>query len=303
MENELIFRILFILTAIAMTLIRVYYQKKGMPERKSESIKGNPLALIPGAVAAHGAAPDAQVTAVIHPAAVASAAAEAAESVATGASAGPAVPGAVVTYSTTLDGQRACVVHPAANAAVAAVGAVVVSTGPAVPGAVVAHGATLDGQRAAVVDSAAAAAVAAITAIGGSAVGEFESLEGHNGILMDVQHAIELCSIDDGAAGSLSGDGDGGSAGDVQVAAGVIVFIRSGKAQGVGSSGQGDGVGARQGIGFADGGTQGAVAAAVVTRAIAGSSVIHVGGAVHAEGCVERGAGRGRGQDEGWGAQ
>ena len=52
MKSELIYRILFILTAIAMTLIRVYYQKKVAPERKQETIKGNPVALIPGAIAA-----------------------------------------------------------------------------------------------------------------------------------------------------------------------------------------------------------------------------------------------------------
>ena len=39
MENELIFRILFILTAIAMTLIRVYYQKKGGENVKAKASK------------------------------------------------------------------------------------------------------------------------------------------------------------------------------------------------------------------------------------------------------------------------
>lgn len=52
MNKENIFRILFIITAICMTLIRTYYQKKILPQRKEESIKGNPVALIPGATAA-----------------------------------------------------------------------------------------------------------------------------------------------------------------------------------------------------------------------------------------------------------
>ena len=52
MNTELIFRTLFTLMTIGMTTIRVYYQKKVLPERKRESIKGNPLALIPGAIAA-----------------------------------------------------------------------------------------------------------------------------------------------------------------------------------------------------------------------------------------------------------
>jgi protein-S-isoprenylcysteine O-methyltransferase Ste14 len=35
-----------------MTAVRIYYQKKNLPERKQKSIKGNPLSLIPGAIAA-----------------------------------------------------------------------------------------------------------------------------------------------------------------------------------------------------------------------------------------------------------
>ena len=52
MNIEEIFRILFIISAVAMTAIRVYYQKKNLTHRKQESMKGNPLALIPGAIAA-----------------------------------------------------------------------------------------------------------------------------------------------------------------------------------------------------------------------------------------------------------
>jgi protein-S-isoprenylcysteine O-methyltransferase Ste14 len=35
-----------------MFTIRIYYQRKVLPERKAETIKGNPLALIPGVIAA-----------------------------------------------------------------------------------------------------------------------------------------------------------------------------------------------------------------------------------------------------------
>jgi protein-S-isoprenylcysteine O-methyltransferase Ste14 len=51
-NTDLMFRILFVMATVAMMLIRVYYQKKVLPKRKQESIKGNPLALIPGAIAA-----------------------------------------------------------------------------------------------------------------------------------------------------------------------------------------------------------------------------------------------------------
>ena len=52
MSNEGIFRTLLIISGIAMMTIRIYYQRKVLPERKRTTVKGNPLGLIPGAIAA-----------------------------------------------------------------------------------------------------------------------------------------------------------------------------------------------------------------------------------------------------------
>lgn len=52
MNTLRIYRFLFIISAIVMTAVRITYQKKNLSERQQESIKGNPLALIPGAIAA-----------------------------------------------------------------------------------------------------------------------------------------------------------------------------------------------------------------------------------------------------------
>jgi protein-S-isoprenylcysteine O-methyltransferase Ste14 len=52
MEMDFIFRILFIIAAIAMFAVRIYYQNKVLPERKHETIKSNPLELVPGVIAA-----------------------------------------------------------------------------------------------------------------------------------------------------------------------------------------------------------------------------------------------------------
>ena len=52
MNNETTFRILFVLTTIFMLGIRVYFQRQVLPERKSTTVQGNPIGLIPGAIAA-----------------------------------------------------------------------------------------------------------------------------------------------------------------------------------------------------------------------------------------------------------
>jgi len=46
------FRVLFILAALAMTAIRVYYQSKILPERDRTAVTGSNWRLIPGAIAA-----------------------------------------------------------------------------------------------------------------------------------------------------------------------------------------------------------------------------------------------------------
>jgi len=52
MVNEIVFRVLFASFGILMMVIRIYYQKKVLPESKNTAIKGNPLHLIPGSIAA-----------------------------------------------------------------------------------------------------------------------------------------------------------------------------------------------------------------------------------------------------------
>jgi protein-S-isoprenylcysteine O-methyltransferase Ste14 len=52
MNDDLLFRILFVFSGIVMMAIRFYYQKKIISERERTSVKGNPLALIPGGIAA-----------------------------------------------------------------------------------------------------------------------------------------------------------------------------------------------------------------------------------------------------------
>ncbi len=52
MNNEIVFRVLLALFGIFMMMIRIYYQKKVLPESKNTTIKGNPINLIPGAIAA-----------------------------------------------------------------------------------------------------------------------------------------------------------------------------------------------------------------------------------------------------------
>jgi len=52
MIPEGVYRLLFLLTGIAMMAIRSYYQRKVLPQHKKTSIKGKPAHLIPGAIAA-----------------------------------------------------------------------------------------------------------------------------------------------------------------------------------------------------------------------------------------------------------
>jgi len=52
MIPELVYRLLFIVTGIAMMAIRLHYQKKVLPQREETSIEGKPAHLIPGVIAA-----------------------------------------------------------------------------------------------------------------------------------------------------------------------------------------------------------------------------------------------------------
>lgn len=51
-NTERIFRILFAVSDISMMLIRIFFQRKVLPEHRCSTIKVNPLGLITGAIAA-----------------------------------------------------------------------------------------------------------------------------------------------------------------------------------------------------------------------------------------------------------
>jgi protein-S-isoprenylcysteine O-methyltransferase Ste14 len=52
MGNELVYRTLYILAGSLMLLVRLYYQRKILPDRERTIIRGSPYKLIPGAIAA-----------------------------------------------------------------------------------------------------------------------------------------------------------------------------------------------------------------------------------------------------------
>ena len=52
MNSEIVFRVLLASFGIFMMAIRIYYQNKVLPESKNTTVRGNPINLIPGAVAA-----------------------------------------------------------------------------------------------------------------------------------------------------------------------------------------------------------------------------------------------------------
>ena len=52
MDQEIVFRLLFLLAAIAMLAIRVYYQAKLLPESRRTIVTGSSWRLIPGGIAA-----------------------------------------------------------------------------------------------------------------------------------------------------------------------------------------------------------------------------------------------------------
>lgn len=49
---ELVYRPLFLLFGLAMMAIWLHYQKKSLPNREETTVKGNPVHLLPGIVAA-----------------------------------------------------------------------------------------------------------------------------------------------------------------------------------------------------------------------------------------------------------
>jgi len=52
MIPELVYRLLFLLFGIDMMAIRLHYQKKVLPNHEETTVKGNPLHLLPGVIAA-----------------------------------------------------------------------------------------------------------------------------------------------------------------------------------------------------------------------------------------------------------